>query len=379
MSLLHERWRTRVSLLAAGRLDERRARGDARPHGAGARPAGASTPRSRALLEAFARTRRDGAELPIPLAVPREPASRRASTPTLASRPCRWAELDPSAGDRRGGLARGGGARGRLARTSRAPKGPAAPAVAMSDDALRRLERTVAREQAVRYLNEAQDVLVTVAATPRACDRDKARVDVGEEARRSRELLARRALLVELDDEGVAERAPVLEDVEHVLREVASLESCARARDVERVHSEIEEQAAADEDPPDVAGAAGMRPSPASSWPSLLRLAGPRFAADSRATRRAPRRCSSTASTPRRGRPGSQLLVAGGPEAETAAYWVARCSENLKEDARALKEYGDYLARRPADPRPRRGGAHEPRRPRGAAVQGAARRSTSRS
>ncbi len=43
------------------------------------------------------------------------------------------------------------------------------------------------------------------------------------------------------------------------------------------------------------------------------------------------------------------LLGAGGPEAETAAYWVARCSESLKEDARAVKEYDDYLARRPAD------------------------------
>lgn len=43
------------------------------------------------------------------------------------------------------------------------------------------------------------------------------------------------------------------------------------------------------------------------------------------------------------------LLGAGGPEAETAAYWVARCSESLKEDARAAKEYDDYLARRPAD------------------------------
>ena len=44
-----------------------------------------------------------------------------------------------------------------------------------------------------------------------------------------------------------------------------------------------------------------------------------------------------------------QILAAGGPEAETAPYWVARCSENLKEDARAFKEYGDYLARKPAD------------------------------
>jgi len=43
------------------------------------------------------------------------------------------------------------------------------------------------------------------------------------------------------------------------------------------------------------------------------------------------------------------VASAGGPDAETASYWVARCSESLKEDARALKEYDEYLARRPAD------------------------------
>lgn len=44
------------------------------------------------------------------------------------------------------------------------------------------------------------------------------------------------------------------------------------------------------------------------------------------------------------------ILAAGNvAEAETAAYWIARCSENLKDDARALKEYGDYLARHPVD------------------------------
>jgi len=46
-----------------------------------------------------------------------------------------------------------------------------------------------------------------------------------------------------------------------------------------------------------------------------------------------------------------QRILAGarGAEADTAAYWVARSSENLGEDERALKEYGDFLRRRPAD------------------------------
>ncbi len=38
-----------------------------------------------------------------------------------------------------------------------------------------------------------------------------------------------------------------------------------------------------------------------------------------------------------------------GPEAEAAVFWMARCSENLGESARALAEYTAYLARPPAD------------------------------
>ncbi len=46
-----------------------------------------------------------------------------------------------------------------------------------------------------------------------------------------------------------------------------------------------------------------------------------------------------------------QSVEAGSSAAdgEAAAYWIARCSENLKEYERALKEYGEYLARRPSD------------------------------
>ncbi|HEY6549409.1 MAG TPA: HEAT repeat domain-containing protein [Vicinamibacteria bacterium] len=43
------------------------------------------------------------------------------------------------------------------------------------------------------------------------------------------------------------------------------------------------------------------------------------------------------------------LATASGAEAETAAYWVARCSENLGESERALREYARFLDRRPAD------------------------------
>lgn len=38
-----------------------------------------------------------------------------------------------------------------------------------------------------------------------------------------------------------------------------------------------------------------------------------------------------------------------GPDAQAALYWIARCSESLGESERALAEYGQYLASRPAD------------------------------
>lgn len=43
------------------------------------------------------------------------------------------------------------------------------------------------------------------------------------------------------------------------------------------------------------------------------------------------------------------LETSSGLQAETAAFWVARCSENLEEHERAFREYGAYLERHPAD------------------------------
>ena len=119
------------------------------------------------------------------------------------------------------------------------PPPSARPQATVSEESLRRLENSVARENAVRYLSEAQDVLVTVAATPLRCDRKRAHVDVGDEARRSRELLARRALLVEADREEMAGARPVLEDVSDVLREVAALDPCTRPQDLEAIQDRM--------------------------------------------------------------------------------------------------------------------------------------------
>jgi hypothetical protein len=44
-----------------------------------------------------------------------------------------------------------------------------------------------------------------------------------------------------------------------------------------------------------------------------------------------------------------EIEKAGGPDAGLAALWVARSSESLGENERALQEYSAFLARRPAD------------------------------
>jgi hypothetical protein len=43
------------------------------------------------------------------------------------------------------------------------------------------------------------------------------------------------------------------------------------------------------------------------------------------------------------------LAGAQGADADAAAYWIARSSEKLGEPERAFREYGTFLARRPAD------------------------------
>jgi len=122
-----------------------------------------------------------------------------------------------------------------------------AEAPVLSEDALLRLERNVAREQAARYLSEAQDVLVNVAASSRDCERREgpaadSRVDLEAESRRSRELLARSTLLVEAQEAAVMSAGPVLQDVEDMLREVAALEACTRARDLQHLRAQLEKR-----------------------------------------------------------------------------------------------------------------------------------------
>ena len=243
MTLLHGRWRRRVSLLASGALEgpERDAtlahvgRCDAcrQDHGDLV-----------SLLETVAHDPLRDALPELPLSVlaarvhaaldaPPRPRSRpEPARPARA--PWAWAAAAAAAAVVAVlWMPSRGASPGRQAPAQQHAEAP--------DEMIDRLERSMARQHAARYLSQAQAVLVNVSSPPE-CDRLDAHVDVGEEARQSRALLASRALLVELDGDPVRSARPVLEDVDTMLREVAALPACARPRDLEAIHREIAER-----------------------------------------------------------------------------------------------------------------------------------------
>ncbi|HET7291385.1 MAG TPA: hypothetical protein VFM88_03075 [Vicinamibacteria bacterium] len=234
--LLHERWRTRVTLLASGCLE------------------GPERERTLAHLEACPTCRREHDEVRALVAAVAQDPARTAEPPValpflvtrveahldavVRSRPWRWGWL--AAGIAIGLLAAPIAVR--LVERQRAAEAPPAPAIAMDEAALRRLERVLAREQAVRYLAEAENVLVNLKAHPRPCPSEHAHVELEEEVLRSRELVARRALLVDLEGDALMPARDVLVDVDNVLREVAALQSCSRRDELERLRREMDER-----------------------------------------------------------------------------------------------------------------------------------------
>jgi hypothetical protein len=234
MRLFHGRWERQTSLLAAGALTgaEREA---AETHVGGC-------PRCQEALAAAERVLALMAADPVLQAEP--PIAVGALAARVRSRLAEGAQaraLRPASGSALAAAAAVVLAVVAL-RDGSAPRGvPKVEVLEVSEDAVRRIERSVSREQAARYLTEAQDVLAALASQPSKCDRDAATLDVDEEARRSRGLLVRQALLVETAGDDVAAAQPVLNDVERMLREVAGLEACARARDLDRVRGAITE------------------------------------------------------------------------------------------------------------------------------------------
>jgi hypothetical protein len=236
MKLFHESRRRRTSLLAAGAI-EGREREEALRHLDSCEGCRREHAASLQLLRALSADPVREAEVPVPVAF-------------LVSRVQARLDALPAPRGWRPGFAVASLAAAALVamvvtriplRQGPAPS-PTATEIVLSGESLERLERNVAREQAARYLSDAQDVLVTVAASPRNCERESQRVDVAEEARRSRELLAKKSLLVEMEQDAVASARPVIEDVNALLREVAQLESCARAGDLDAISREISRQ-----------------------------------------------------------------------------------------------------------------------------------------
>jgi len=241
--LAHLRLRRRVSLLAAGLLAPRE-RDAALAHLQACARCRAEHDALRAVVALLAADPLRSAEPGVPAAVLAARALRdaeRTAAPARAARP--WLLALPAAAALVAALLlvpqllkhpRP------LPAAARATIPPAEASRLISEDALARIERNLAREQAARYLNEAGDVLVTVAATGIDCDREDGRLDVGAAPERSRELLEKRRLVVDAGGEAVASARGVLDDVEHALRQVAELPSCVKRRDVELVQKDVE-------------------------------------------------------------------------------------------------------------------------------------------
>lgn len=236
MSLGHGRWHQRVSLLASGCLDgpeQAKTLAHLESCGACRRDHAAA----RALLDAVAQDPARRAEPGLALSALAQQVEARVAEPAPA-RPRRWIWAMAGLGAAAALLV----IVPRLLTLVRTPPSPppAAEDAFVSAEALQRLERNAARERAARYLNEAQDVLMTLTAVRPDCERRPRRVDVADEVVRSQELLARRALLVEVDHDEIASARPVLDDVELVLREVASLQACARAGEIETLKRQLD-------------------------------------------------------------------------------------------------------------------------------------------
>jgi hypothetical protein len=232
MRLFHDRWRRRVGLLAAGDTTERVA---TLRHLEGC---GECRDELRLLQEALSLLDQDEIQQALP-PIPFGAFAARVHA-QLDAAPVRRASWVWAAA----AVTAVGALLAPLLWHTQAPAQKPEPVVAsVPDEMVERMERQMTRDQAVRYLSQAQAVLVGVVATPSPCpDAKDEHVDLAEEARRSRELLARRALMLEVDALELAGARPVLDDVEHALRAVAALESCARTRDLRAIHDELEQR-----------------------------------------------------------------------------------------------------------------------------------------
>ncbi len=240
MTILHARWRRRVSLLAAGALeDDERERSLTLTHLESCEACRSELAAVRAFLADLEADpyRRGEVSIPVEVMVAQVQAEVGRA---LTSPQGLW-------GWRLVGLA--AAAASIVAVSLAVPRArewfpratPSSPLVveAVSEETIDRLERAVVREQTARYLTDAQDVLVTVTSMPPLCRKESRDLDLADETARSRMLLSRRQLLVGMDSDDVAIAGPVLNDVEDLLREVAALPACTKREDLDVIQREM--------------------------------------------------------------------------------------------------------------------------------------------
>jgi len=94
-----------------------------------------------------------------------------------------------------------------------------------------RVERSLARQNTHRYLEQSRAVLMNVLDTPVRCSRNE--IDISAEKQRSLELLRRKQLLrTDLDRPELARAASLCDQLEGILMEISTLKDCA---DLERI------------------------------------------------------------------------------------------------------------------------------------------------
>ncbi len=245
MIFAHRRLRRRVSLLASGLLSGRD-EAEVRAHLETCAPCRAEHEELRAVVGALAsdpvRTAEPGIAASVLASRVLEAAGRAEAAPQRARG---WLMALPAAAALAALAFLAPSLAERFRSEPKAVHAPIPPAEAsplLSEDALARIERNLAREQAARYLNEAGDVLVAVAASGIDCERADGSLDVGAAPERSRELLEKRRLVVDAGGEAVASAQSVLDDVELALRQVAELPSCVKRGDVELAQTDVEER-----------------------------------------------------------------------------------------------------------------------------------------
>lgn len=247
MTFLHFRYRRRLGLLAASALEPRAAEWVLKhtANCASCQREVSELSRAAARLAADARIDR-----PLPI------SSEALRTRVLARIRTEGLQADPTPAWNAGWALAAVGLVGigllsgvlatRFAPESSEPNSASARLLAPSDTLVNdtafyeRLQKTYLRANAARYLAEAQDILIQVAAAADCPDSAEDRVDVTQEAQTSRSLLKRRAALVSGSGEALVAARGVMEEVEGVLQQVADLPQCTRRTDVDAIARNVD-------------------------------------------------------------------------------------------------------------------------------------------